>query len=282
MQSLGASSPRNAREEVWLLLLELARRRYSARMQNLPQAAEPPAEPGALNAEAVSAGMSLQALSQAFSAIERPSGSAVAKGGAERTAQGTDVEEVTPGKILEAILFVGRPDNQPLESRAIAAIMGSISPQEVESSVAELNAGYAANGCPYTIASEGAGFRLVLRSEFSAVRDRYQRRIRAARLSPAAIEVLAMVAYRGPLTADEISRLRGTPSGHVLRQLVQRQLLRIERPETSGVDGQESGVGRQYSGDQSREKPRKAVYHTTERFLAVFGLASLGDLPKSE
>jgi segregation and condensation protein B len=93
------------------------------------------------------------------------------------------------------------------------------------------------------------------------VRDRYQRRIRAARLSPAAIEVLAMVAYRGPLTADEVSRLRGTPSGHILRQLVQRQLLRIERGE---------------------DKPRKAIYHTTQRFLSVFGLASINDLPKSE
>jgi segregation and condensation protein B len=244
-----------------MLLLGLARRRYSARMQNQPQADEPPAEPGALNAEEVSAGMSLQALSQAFSAIERPSGSAVAEGDGQRAAQGTETEKVTPGQIVEAVLFVGRPDNQPLESRAIAAIMGSISPPEVESLVAELNAEYAANGCPYTIASEGAGFRLVLRSELSAVRDRYQRRIRAARLSPAAIEVLAMVAYRGPLTADEISRQRGTPSGPVLRQLVQRQLLRIER---------------------RNETPRKAVYHTTERFLAVFGLASLGDLPKSE
>jgi len=266
--------------EVWLLLLELARRRYSAQMQKLPQKSEPPAEPGALNAEGSSAGMSLEAISQAFSAIEQPSGSAVAKGDAGRSAQTIDADDISPGKILEAILFVGRPDNQPLESRAIAAIMGSISPQEVEGLVAELNADYAANGCPYTIALEGAGFRLALRSEFSAVRDRYQRRIRAARLSPAAIEVLAMVAYRGPLTAEEISRLRGTPSGHVLRQLVQRQLLRIERPEKSGVGGRESGS--QESGDGSRGKSRKAVYHTTERFLAVFGLASLGDLPKSE
>jgi len=208
-------------------------------------------------------GMSLEALSEAFSAIEHTSASVASIGdapGGEKRASG-EVQEITPNKVLQAILFVGRPDNQPLESRAIAAIIGSISPDEVESLVAELNADYAANGCPYTIASEGAGFRLVLRSEFSAVRDRYQRRMRAARLSPAAIEVLAMVAYRGPLTADEISRLRGTPSGHILRQLVQRQLLRIERPD---------------------EKPRKAVYHTTERFLAVFGLASLGDLPKSE
>lgn len=224
-------------------------------------------------------GLSLEALSQAFCAIEQPSTSADSKGDVRREEGATgDAEEITPSKVLEAILFVGRPDNQPLESQAIAAIIGSISPAEVESLVAELNAEYAANGCPYTIASEGAGFRLVLRSQFSAVRDRYQRRIRAARLSPAAIEVLAMVAYRGPLTADEISRVRGTPSGHVLRQLVQRQLLRVERPES----GQDPGVGGPQSGDRVRERPRKAVYHTTERLLAVFGLASLGDLPKSE
>jgi len=239
-------------------LVRLCSRRYSALMQNsFPQPSD-----------ATSGGMSLEELSQAFSAIAEPSASTVSKDNAQRAS--SDTQEITPRTVLEAILFVGRPDNQPLESRAIAAIVGSISPAEVENLVAELNAEYAVNGCPYTIASEGAGFRLVLRGEFSAVRDRYQRRIRAARLSPAAIEVLAMVAYRGPLTADEVSRLRGTPSGHILRQLVQRQLLRIERPE-SGVVGRESGV-----------RSRKAVYHTTERFLAVFGLASLNDLPKSE
>lgn len=215
--------------------------------------------------------MSLEALSQAFVALGEPGSSAKssrsnAQTDTEQAAAG-HADEVTPQRLLEAILFVGRPDNQPLECRAIAEIMESIAlaepvaPQEVETLVGELNAEYEANGCPYTIASEGEGFRLVLREEFSAVRDRYQRRVRAARLSPAAIEVLAMVAYRGPLTADEVSRLRGTPGGHILRQLVGRQLLRIERPQ---------------------EKPRKAIYHTTERFLAVFGLATLNDLPKSE
>jgi segregation and condensation protein B len=208
-----------------------------------------------------SSGRSLEQLSQAFCELDKASSGA----GCTETPQfGRDdpyTEEITARNLLEAMLFVGRPDNQPLESQQIAAIIGNIAPQEIEALVADLNAGYDANGCPYAIASEGEGFRLVLRDKFSAVRDRYQRRIRAARLSPAAIEVLAMVAYRGPLTADEISRLRGTPSGHILRQLVQRQLLHIERPE---------------------EKPRKAVYHTTERFLAVFGLASLNDLPKSE
>jgi segregation and condensation protein B len=219
------------------------------------------------SAVADSAGMSLEHISQAFSELRPPATNHPSR----ETLQPQQHGENTPDRLAEAILFVGRPDNQPLESRAIAAIIGSVSPQEVENLVTELNADYAANGCPYTIASEGAGFRLVLRGEFSAVRDRYQRRLRAARLSPAAIEVLAMVAYRGPLAADEISRLRGTPSGHILRQLVQRQLLRIERTNESGVGSRESAA-----------KSRKAVYHTTDRFLSVFGLASLGDLPKSE
>lgn len=257
-----------------LLLLQPARRRYSLVSGTRGQTARAIASDmgnsqGSTSSDA--SGMSLEALSEAFSAIEQPSASSVGGESLRRQAgnRGEDsppavsgeTEEVTLGKILEAILFVGRPDNQSLESRSIAAIIGSISSEEVESLVVALNDQYAANGCPYTIASEGAGFRLVLRGEFSAVRDRYQRRIRAARLSPASIEVLAMVAYRGPLTADDVSRLRGTPSGHILRQLVQRQLLRIERPD---------------------EKPKKAVYHTTDRFLAVFGLESLGDLPKSE
>src|SRR5262249_19096980 len=137
-------------------LVAADKRRYSAHMEN----------PTAQTSAIASTGMSLDELSQALDAIGRPN-KAAASGHEERFEEVASGQEIALRQILEAILFVGRPDNQPLESRAIAAMVGSISPEEVENLVAELNDDYVTNGCPYTIVSEGAGFRLTLRSEFS-------------------------------------------------------------------------------------------------------------------
>ena len=93
------------------------------------------------------------------------------------------------------------------------------------------------------------------------MRERLAGRMREARLSQAAIEVLALVAYNSSITGDEISRIRGRASGAILSQLVRRQLLHVERSE---------------------EKPRRMHYSTTGRFLELFGLESLADLPRSQ
>jgi segregation and condensation protein B len=168
---------------------------------------------------------------------------------------------ISPRTILEAMLFVGRPDNVPLTSQQVAGLMRGVTAEEIDDLVQEMNADYAAKGCPYTIASDGPGYRLTLRDEFNTLRERFYGRARAARLSPAAIEVLALVAYNEPLTSDEVSKLRGKPSGHILSQMVRRQLLRIERTTT---------------------KPIQNRYFTTRRFLEVFRLRSREDLPRSE
>ncbi len=172
-----------------------------------------------------------------------------------------DAVEVSPRSILEAMLFVGRPDNAPLTSRQVASLMRGVEPDEVDQLVEQLNAEYAAHGAPYEIVSVGAGYRLVLRESFYPIRDKLYGRVRQAKLSQAAVEVLAIVAYNQPITAEELNKLRGTASGAILSQLVRRQLLRLERPE---------------------QKPRTPRYYTTERFLELFGLASLQDLPRSQ
>jgi segregation and condensation protein B len=159
------------------------------------------------------------------------------------------------------MLFVGRPDNVPLTSEQVAGFMRGVTAEEIDDLVVEMNADYVANGCPYTIAADGPGYRLTLRDELAALRDRFFGRTRAAKLSPAAIEVLALVAYNEPLTADDVSKLRGKPSGHILAQMVRRQLLRVER---------------------TKEKPVQTKYLTTRRFLEVFHLRSREDLPRSE
>jgi segregation and condensation protein B len=168
--------------------------------------------------------------------------------------------ELGPRTILEAMLFVGHPQNEPLASKDVAALMRGVRPAEIDALVRELNRDYQARGCPYSIVTEGAGYRMTLRDDHARVRDTFHGKARQARLSQAAIEVLAAVAYHQPIASEEVARLRGTACGHVLLQLVRRQLLSLER---------ESG------------KARKALYRTTPRFLELFGLASLDELPRS-
>ncbi|MCE5269492.1 MAG: SMC-Scp complex subunit ScpB [Planctomycetaceae bacterium] len=168
---------------------------------------------------------------------------------------------ITPRTILEAMLFVGTRDNQPLTPARAAELMRDVGADEVPTLVQELNRRYDAGGAAYRIVGEGDGYRLALRDEFHGLRDRFFGRIREARLSQAAVDILALVAYQQPITAEKLSGLRGKPCGHLLSQLVRRGLLRIERPEAS------------------RRTPH---YFTTDRFLHVFHLESLADLPRSE
>jgi len=172
--------------------------------------------------------------------------------------------EVSPRTILEAMLFVGNQEGEPLSATKAAELMRGVEPGEVIDLVDELNGRYSANGCPYEIISEGSGYRLVSRKAYYPLRNRFYGRIRKARLSQAAIDVLSIVVYQQPLTAEQVSRMRGKPGGHVLAQLVHRELLRIERRPVEG------------------KKRRVAHYFTTDRFLEVFGLERLEDLPQTD
>jgi segregation and condensation protein B len=159
------------------------------------------------------------------------------------------------------MLFVGRPDNGPLSARELAAAMRGVSPNEIEAAVRELNATYDADKAPYWIEQNNGGYRLVLRDEFQRMRDKFYGRVKEARLSPAVLEVLSVLAYNQPATADHLSELRGAPSGAALSTLVRRRLVKLERPGNGGKSPQ---------------------YSTTERFLQLFGLESLEALPRAE
>ena len=220
-------------------------------------------------------GISLDQLSAAFAEMLRPGdkGSTAAEGEEqaeepsagetarlEEETEGDDVE-VNPRNLLEAMLFVGNPEGTPLTSQQITGLIRGVSSRDIEQLVEQLNESYHEDGSPFEIVSRGAGYQLILREGFEPVRERFYGRIREARLSQAAIDVLAVVAYRGPVTADQVSQLRATPSRAILSQLVRRQLIRMERPE---------------------ETPRSPIYRTTDRFLGLFDLTSLADLPRSE
>ena len=172
-----------------------------------------------------------------------------------------DASEICPQSILEAMLFVGNREGKPLPAGQAAQLMRDVEPKEIARLIDELNRQYAANGCPYRAVREGGGYRLMLGKAYQGLRNRFYGRIREARLSQAAVDVLALVAYQQPIGGEQISRMRGKPGSHVLSQLVRRGLLRIE-----GRD----------------PKRRTATYCTTDRFLKLFGLETLEDLPQSE
>jgi segregation and condensation protein B len=174
---------------------------------------------------------------------------------------GANACETNPRSIIEAMLFVGRPDNKPFSAGELAAAMRDVSPADVDAAVRDLNETYVNDGAPYAIVGTSTGYKLELLPAFDRARDRYFGRVREARLSPAALEVLAIVAYHQPVTVAEANELRGKPSGPILATLVRRQLLRIDRPEQRGGS------------------PR---YSTTARFLRLLGLESLAALPRSE
>ena len=164
-----------------------------------------------------------------------------------------------PIRIIEALLFVGGEPLTP--ERAIRTIRG-LTEESFHELTAELARTYRAQGRPYSVARQGGGYVLALRPAYRLVPQRLSGGVREVRLSPAAIEVLAVVAYRQPVTRDEVDALRGHESAAVLRQLVRRGLIRVVPNE-----------------DKRREPVR---YATTDRFLEVFGLSSLNDLPQTE
>lgn len=217
--------------------------------------------------------LSLEGLSKAFaemletgddSSIEAEDKAAADSDATDPSAPSGDQDDgcpITPRSILEAVLFVGSSDHKPLPSEDLARLMRDVSPAEINQLVRELNQQYESEGRPYHIVNQGAGYRMLLRDEYSRLRDKFYGRIKRARLSQAAIEVLSIVVYNEPLTGDEINKLRDKPSASVLSQLLRRQLLRIERVE---------------------KKPRQTKYFTTDRFLKLFGLNSRDDLPRPQ
>ena len=162
--------------------------------------------------------------------------------------------------IIEAMLFVGNRENRPLGADQIVEKLRNVSAEEVEQTIVRLNEHYQERHCPYTIVSERGGYRLALRSEFEPVRTNFYGKVRETRLSQQAIDTLAVVAYRQPITADEVQNIRQQSCSSVLNQLVRRNLLKISRE----VQGKKSVVR----------------YHTTSRFLELCQIKSLDDIPR--
>src|SRR5262249_30814853 len=127
-------------------------------------------------------------------------------------------------RILEALLFVG---GEPPSAERACAIVRGLTPAQFAQALDTLNQDYRRQGRPYVVQSQEHGYILALRPRFRQVLDRLYGQVREARLSPAAIDVLSLVAYRQPATKQEIDSIRGVESGSLLRQLVRRGLIAV-------------------------------------------------------
>jgi len=173
---------------------------------------------------------------------------------------GEDQAVLTPKSILESMLFVGHPQGEPLSARVVAGMMRGVTAQEIHDFVVDLNSTYTQQATAFYIKSVDKGYVLALRDEFHALHERFYGEVREKRLSQSAIDVLAIVAYNQGISRQEIDTMRDHSSGSILSELVRREILRLERTD---------------------EKPRKSIYFTTDRFLDVFGLEHIDDLPQA-
>jgi len=159
---------------------------------------------------------------------------------------------------LEAILFVS---NEPVTLDALAEALGEKS-EEVSKQLEEIKSELDAHAGGFILEQTGGGWRFATRPEHEPVLKKYFARKGESRLSIAALETLAIVAYRQPITAPEINDIRGVNSSAVLHTLLERRLLRVA--------GRKEVVGSPF------------LYRTSREFLIHFGLNDIRDLPRLE
>ena len=160
-------------------------------------------------------------------------------------------------EVLEALLFVG---TQPLTAESLLQAYPEVKKQDFDQAIADLRQRYRQQQRPYNIVRDEEGYTLELAEPYLtelAEKTRSQRQIKLPR---ATIDVLSVVAYRQPIEKAAVDEIIGMDTGATLRQLVRRGLLSIEKSE-------------------DHPSPR---YITAPRFLDLFGLDSLADVPLSD
>ncbi len=184
-------------------------------------------------------------------------GEAVAEEPAEPSDFGAG--EISTERVIEAILFAS---DEPLTPAKIVGILGTGSAREVRKTIQTLNAGYAKAGRAFRIEEIAGGYQMLTLPEYNTWLRRLRQSRQDSRLSPAAMETLAVIAYKQPVVRAEIEAIRGVSVGEVLNRLRELGLVKI--------------VGR------AEDVGRPMLYGTTKHFLELFGLGSLEDLPAIE
>ena len=160
---------------------------------------------------------------------------------------------------LEAVLFLA---HEPINTRKLANLAQLADGTEARTLIRRLNHWYDESGSAFVAEEVAGGYQLLTRASFAGWLRRAWGGPGEVRLSTPALETLAVVAYRQPVMRSEVEAIRGVDCGEILRQLMERGLVR--------TTGRAEELGRPY------------LYATTRRFLQVFGLKHLDDLPRAE
>ncbi len=225
----------------------------TAQDENEEQATE--AEPGTETAAAL--GEILDA-GQSQETQQNPTESEQPAEAAEATASPSADDSPTMESVIEAVLFA---TDEPLPESKLAGIVETTGKQ-IRESVENLNAKYQAHGNAFRIEQIAGGYQMLTQPIYNSWLKKMLKVRSDNKLSPAAMETLAIIAYKQPIIRADIEAIRGVAVGEVIRSLMYKGLVKIAgRAEILG---------------------RPMLYGTTKKFLEIFGLNSVKDLPKAE
>ncbi|NUO65083.1 MAG: SMC-Scp complex subunit ScpB [Gemmatimonadaceae bacterium] len=162
-------------------------------------------------------------------------------------------------KLLEAALFASA---RPIPLEELSALDPDASPAALQAALDEVREHYDVEGHGVELVEIGEGWQILTRAEYTEAIERAQLAARPQRLSAAALESLAIIAYRQPIGRAEIEEIRGVAVGGVLKSLHERGLI--------DVVGRGEGLG------------RPLLYGTTPAFLEQFALRHLDELPRAD
>ncbi len=162
-------------------------------------------------------------------------------------------------RLLEALLL---STQHPLTAGRLAELMDLPATKPVRGAVKQLNVFYQESNRSFRIEQVAGGYQMLTLPEFAESLKKLHQKEIDAKLTKAALETLAIIAYKQPILRADIEAIRGVACGETIRSLMEKHLVKI--------------AGR------AEEPGRPILYGTTKRFLELFGLNSLSDLPQSE
>jgi segregation and condensation protein B len=186
-----------------------------------------------------------------------PSGDATS---AEHEGESRAGESLSDDELLQAVTVLVFASAEPISEKRIASLLEGAPISRVRTALDALSERLRSSELPLELVSIAGGFQILTAQRMSEIVQRLFKERRAERVSPAALETLAVIAYRQPVTKAEIEAIRGVQVAPILRTLIDRGLVRV--------------VGR-------ADVPGHPLqYGTTREFLDKFGLGSIDDLPR--
>jgi len=225
--------------------------------------AEPAVSEGAEAAEAAvdegdAAGQADSEAAGASEADRSGQSEEAATGQADGESSGAD-SGIDVASVMEAVLFA---TDEPVTPHKLVDIAGVGGVREARKHIEELNAKYEQMRCAFRIEEIAGGYQMLTLSQYNPWLGKLVKVRSETKLSSAALETLAIVAYKQPILRVNIEAIRGVSCGEMVRQLCDKGLVKI--------------VGR------AEELGRPLLYGTTKKFLEVFGLSNLRELPQAQ